>query len=105
MAQARAALLGVRQAGLRQPVLVVCRCDEEGRTPTGGDVLACGIVMQGMGAAAFGLHCSDPDALEEQLSRLHQYLDQSQTALPSFRKYERKYLKKRKEGVPSGKPA
>ena len=36
---------------------------------------------------------------------LHQYLDQSQTALPSFRKYERKYLKKRKEGVPSGKPA
>lgn len=35
---------------------------------------------------------------------LHQYLDQSQTALPSFRKYERKYLK-RKEGVPDGKPA
>ena len=25
---------------------------------------------------------------------LHQYLDQAQTALPSFRKYERKYLKK-----------
>lgn len=35
---------------------------------------------------------------------LHQYLDQSQTALPSFRKYERKYLK-RKGGVPDGKPA
>ena len=35
---------------------------------------------------------------------LHQYLDQSQTALPSFRKYERKYLKK-KGGVPDGKPA
>ena len=35
---------------------------------------------------------------------LHQYLDQSQTALPSFRKYERKYLKK-KEGAPDGKPA
>lgn len=82
MAQARAALLGVRQAGLRQPVLVVCRCDEEGRTPTGGDVLACGIVMQGMGAAAFGLHCSDPDALEEQLSRLHQYLDLPLIAVP-----------------------
>ena len=82
MAQARAALLGVRQAGLRQPVLVVCRCDEEGRTPTGGDVLACGIVMQGMGAAAFGLHCPDPDALEEQLSRLHQYLDLPLIAVP-----------------------
>ena len=35
---------------------------------------------------------------------LHQYLDQSQTALTSFRKYERKYLKK-KGGVPYGKPA
>ena len=35
---------------------------------------------------------------------LHQYLDQSQTALPSFRKYERKYLKK-KGAVPDGKPA
>ena len=35
---------------------------------------------------------------------LHQYLDQSQTALPSFRKYERKYLKK-KGGVPDGNPA
>ena len=75
MAQARAALLGVRQAGLTQPLLVVCRCDEEGRTPSGGDVLACGIVMQGMGAAAFGLRCPDPGALEEQLARLRQYLD------------------------------
>ena len=75
MAQARAALLGVRQAGLTQPLLVVCRCDEEGRTPSGGDVLACGIVMQGMGAAAFGLRCPDPGVLEEQLARLRQYLD------------------------------
>ena len=75
MAQARAALLGARQAGREQPLLVVCRCDEEGRTPTGGDVLACGIVMQGMGAAAFGLCGDDPDVLTEQLARLHQYLD------------------------------
>lgn len=35
---------------------------------------------------------------------LHQYLDQAQTALPSFRKYERKYLK-RKGGNADGKPA
>ena len=35
---------------------------------------------------------------------LHQYLGESQTALPSVRKYERKYLKK-KGGVPDGKPA
>ena len=34
---------------------------------------------------------------------LHQYLDQAQTDLPSFKKYERKYLKK--GAVPDGKPA
>ena len=35
---------------------------------------------------------------------LHQYLDQSQTALPSFRKYEKKLLKKKSKegGVPVG---
>jgi peptide/nickel transport system permease protein len=35
---------------------------------------------------------------------LHQYLDQVQTALPSFRTYERKYLKK-KEARSDGEPA
>ena len=35
---------------------------------------------------------------------LHQYLDQAQTALPSFRKYEKKFLKK-KGGAADGKPA
>ena len=35
---------------------------------------------------------------------LHQYLDQAQTALPSFRKYEKKFLKK-KGGSADGKPA
>jgi peptide/nickel transport system permease protein len=34
---------------------------------------------------------------------LHQYLDQAQTALPSFRKYEKKML--RKEAKKDGKPA
>lgn len=33
---------------------------------------------------------------------LHQYLDQAQTALPSFRKYERKYLKKGKKEAAHG---
>ena len=35
---------------------------------------------------------------------LHQYLDQAQTALPSFRKYEKRFLKKKK-GDGDGKPA
>ena len=37
---------------------------------------------------------------------LHQYLDAAQTDLPSFRKYERKYLKKNlRKGDGDGKPA
>jgi peptide/nickel transport system permease protein len=37
---------------------------------------------------------------------LHQYLDPAQTDLPSFRKYERKYLKKApRKGDGDGKPA
>ena len=35
---------------------------------------------------------------------LPQYLDQAQTALPSFRKYEKKYLKKRKILFPTHLP-
>jgi len=48
LAQGRAALLaGVPECGYL--------CDGEGRTPTGVDVLAALIVMEGMGCAAFGL--------------------------------------------------
>mgnify|MGYP000983716683 CR=1 FL=1 len=36
---------------------------------------------------------------------LHQYLDQAQTALPSFKKYGRKYLKKRKGAAQDGQSA
>ena len=38
-----------KAGGGDKPILVTCYCDEEGRTPTGTDVLACAIVMQGMG--------------------------------------------------------
>lgn len=48
-------------------------CDEEGRTPSGVDVLAALIVMQGMGAAAFGLNCAKPEIIAEQLERLAPY--------------------------------
>lgn len=83
MAEARAAVLGIRESGAKQPILVTCYCDDEGRTPTGTDVLACAIVMQGMGVAAFGLNCVDPAVAEEQLTRLHQYTDMPLIAEPS----------------------
>ncbi len=83
MAEARAAVLGIREAGSAKPILVTCYCDEEGRTPSGTDVLACAIVMQGMGAQAFGLNCVDPAVAEEQLTRLHQYTDLPLIAEPS----------------------
>lgn len=82
MAEARAAVLGIRESGSQKPILVTCYCDEEGRTPTGTDVLACAIVMQGMGVAAFGLNCVDPAVAEEQLTRLHQYTDMPLIAEP-----------------------
>lgn len=66
MAEARAAVLGIRKAGGDKPVLVTCYCDDEGRTPTGTDVWPVPRV-QGMGVAAFGLNCVDPAVAEEQL--------------------------------------
>ena len=54
-----------------------------GAPPTGTDVLACAIVMQGMGVAAFGLNCVDPAVAEEQLTRLHLYTDMPLIAEPS----------------------
>ena len=83
MAEARAAVLGIRESGSRRPILVTCYCDEEGRTPSGTDVLACAIVMQGMGVSAFGLNCVDPAVAEEQLARLHLYTDLPLIAEPS----------------------
>lgn len=73
MAEERAAMLAVRQASSR-PVVVLARCDEEGRTESGTDVLAALIVMQGMGAAAFGLATDEgAEVLLEQLQRLTPY--------------------------------
>ncbi|SCJ55724.1 Methionine synthase [uncultured Flavonifractor sp.] len=73
MAEERAAMLAVRQASSR-PVVVLARCDEEGRTESGTDVLAALIVMQGMGAAAFGLATGEgAEVLLEQLQRLTPY--------------------------------
>lgn len=75
MAEYRAAILGVREMDLPQPIVVLCPCDEEGRTATDADVLAIAIVAAGMGASAFGLKTDDPAVAREQLERIHQYLD------------------------------
>jgi len=73
MAEARAAVLAVKELDPDRPVVVTFYCDEEGRTPSGVDVLSALIVMQGMGVSAFGLNCVTPEVLLEQLGRLAPY--------------------------------
>ena len=70
MAEARAAVLACKSVSAK-PVWVTFTCDENGRTPSGTDVLAALIVMQGMGVDAFGLNCcAGPAEMLEQLRRL-----------------------------------
>ncbi len=76
LAAARAAALAAGELGL--PYAAAFLCDEEGRTPVGTDVLAALIVMEGMGARAFGLCCGGEDA-RAQLGRLAPY-----AAVPLF---------------------
>jgi len=68
LAAGRAALLG--HSG---PVWTTFRCTGEGRTPTGADVLAALIVMEGMGARAFGLEGDDPGELRAHYLRIAPY--------------------------------
>ena len=83
MAEARAAVLAVRQVS-DKPVWVTFTCDDEGRTPSGTDVLAALIVMQGMGVSAFGLNCGQgPEAMLEQLERMTPYATIPLIAKPS----------------------
>lgn len=53
VAEARAALLAVKSVS-RKPVFVSFTCDEHGRTLSGTDVTAALVILQGMGADAFG---------------------------------------------------
>lgn len=70
MAEARAAVLAVKSVS-EKPVFVTFTCDGSGRTVTGTDVTAALVVMQGMGADAFGLNCSaGPKEMLPQLRRL-----------------------------------
>lgn len=70
VAEARAFALACREEG--RPFAVACACDEDGETPAETDVLALLIVMEGMGAAAFGL-AGPAQAKREQLDRLAGY--------------------------------
>lgn len=71
MAECRAALLAVREAG-RGPAWVSWACDEDGESPTRVHMLAALFVAEGMGAAAFGLNCP-PVLAREQLALLAPY--------------------------------
>ncbi len=72
---ARAALLAVRDVS-DKPVLVSFTCDAGGRTLTGTDICAALVIMQGMGADAFGLNCSTgPEEMLEQFRRLGEYAE------------------------------
>jgi len=58
----RAALLGAKQSGL--PVFVTMTINEHGKTLFGSDALSSMIILQAMGASAFGFNCSGgPDTM------------------------------------------
>lgn len=70
VAEARAAILAVKSVS-DKPVFVTFSCNENGRTMTGTDVCAALVIMQSMGADAFGLNCSvGPKELVPQIRRL-----------------------------------
>ena len=81
--EARAALLAVRSVS-KKPAIVSFTCDENGRTLTGTDVAAALVVMQGMGADAFGLNCSvGPRDILAQIERLRPWAEIPLLAKPN----------------------
>ncbi|MBO5823074.1 MAG: homocysteine S-methyltransferase family protein, partial [Lentisphaeria bacterium] len=56
--EARAALLGCREAAPELPVMVTMTFESSGRTLTGCDPVASLITLQSLGADAFGCNCS-----------------------------------------------
>lgn len=71
MAECRAALLAVAEAGLPAP-WVSWSCDEDGESVTRVHMLAALFVAEGMGAAAFGVNCRRA-AAERVLAQLARY--------------------------------
>ena len=74
VAEARAILRAVKDHS-DKPVLVTFTVGENGRTPlSGADALAALLIMQAMGADAFGLNCSvGPEQMLAQLRRIAPY--------------------------------
>lgn len=83
IAEARAAILAVREQ-TNCPILVTFACDGEGRTESGGDILAALIICQGMGVSGFGLgrFFGDLSDLMEQIDRLSHYTQVPLMLLP-----------------------
>lgn len=71
MAECRAALLAAKKLNCGGP-WVSWVCDEDGCSPTRVDMLAALFVCEGMGAAAFGIHCPEGEA-ERLLDELAAY--------------------------------
>ncbi|WP_432619872.1 homocysteine S-methyltransferase family protein, partial [Butyricicoccus sp.] len=81
--EARAAILAVKSIS-DKPVFVTFTCDENGKTLTGTDVTAALVIMQSMGADAFGLNCSvGPDKMLIQLERMAEYAQVPLIAKPN----------------------
>lgn len=71
MAECRAAILAAGERGCG-PLWVSWGCDEDGESPARVHMLAALFVAEGMGAAAFGLNCSE-ELAKEQLAGLALY--------------------------------
>ena len=70
LSETRIALLAVRE-NTDKPVIACVTVDENGKTMSGNDVLACVALLQSMGAAAVGLNCSTgPIEMLEQIKRI-----------------------------------
>jgi len=82
LTEARAALLAAKETGL--PVTVTMTVDKKGKTLSGGDVTACLIILEAMGADAVGLNCSTgPDIVYEALKAASPYLHIPLVAKPN----------------------
>ena len=82
--EARAALLGVREAAPDLPVIVTLTFDESGRTLTGCDPVAALITMQSLGADAFGCNCSTgPKQMIELIRKMKPYAEIPLVAKPN----------------------
>lgn len=84
LAEARAAVLAVRETDPGKPLLVSFYCDKEGRLPDGANLLAALLIMQGMGVDGFGINCAEPGVILAQLERLAPHAEVPLLAMPGF---------------------